>query len=347
MHRVAHHPDQRRSHGREPFLRAERVSSFASLLSGTGWRSNCVPEDFLQAPRASHPTPLLDRARRRRSPVPLSPDASGHDAYVVFANGVWPTPPPGVHTWVMWSLATEVQFYAVLPWLFRDMSRRGLVLIGGGFLLAYAALLGGAFAWLLGEGSWLIHVSIVGRGPVFLCGVAGAWLYVRFGARLRAWRPLAWFGDVALVAAFVGLELMLRLVVRDGFLPWETTPWVAWHIIEGFLWTIVALLALVAPLRLRPLFVNSAMMSLGVLSYSIYLLHFPFLLWAGRFVYSPLVLATGGSALPETYAIAAAAVALSALTYRFIERPFLIRKARVVEAGWRETGVRPAARDAA
>jgi peptidoglycan/LPS O-acetylase OafA/YrhL len=140
---------------------------------------------------------------------------------------------------------------------------------------------------------------------------------------------------------------MLRLVVRDGFLPWETTPWVAWHIIEGFLWTIVALLALVAPLRLRPLFVNSAMMSLGVLSYSIYLLHFPFLLWAGRFVYSPLVLATGGSALPETYAIAAAAVALSALTYRFIERPFLIRKARVVEAGWRETGVRPAARDAA
>jgi peptidoglycan/LPS O-acetylase OafA/YrhL len=209
--------------------------------------------------------------------------------------------------------------------------------------LAYAALVGGAFVWLFGEASWLVGLSIVGRGPVFLCGIAAAWVYARFGARLRTWRPLARMGDVMLVAAVIALEMLLRMVASGGFLSWETAPWVTWHIVEGFLWAVVVLLVLVAPLRLRVLFVNSTMMRLGVLSYSIYLLHWPLLLWAGRFVQSPLMLATGGSGFPETYVVAAASVALSALTYRFIERPFLIWKARVGDTRWQEAAARKAA----
>jgi len=252
--------------------------------------------------------------------------------YLIFANGVWPVPSPGPHSDVMWSLATEIQFYAVLPWLFAPQGARFRVATIVAFLGLYAALVSGGLHGLLGGGTWLIGLSIVGRGPVFLCGILGAWLYVRFSARARASTFLRIVGDVALVLAFVALELLLRSIASSGnFFPWEVAPWILWHVAEGAIWTVIVLLVITAPLRLRALFTNRVMTRLGVLSYSIYLVHWPLLVGVGALVLSPLTLATGGSALPELYLLAGLSVGLSSVTYRLIERPFLLRKAHAGE----------------
>jgi len=267
--------------------------------------------------------------------------------YLVFVNGIWPVTSPGTHSEVMWSLATEVQFYAVLPWLFMPVGARLRFPMLVGFAVLYTALICGALSRLLGDSAWLIGLSIVGRGPVFLCGILGAWLYVRFSAQARVSRSVAVIGDIALVAAFVALELLLRVVTAGGnFFPWEVAPWILWHVGEGAIWTVVVLLVVIAPLRLRALFTNRVMTRLGVLSYSIYLIHWPLLIWGGGLVLSPLALATGGSALPEMYLLAGLSVGLSAVTYRLIERPFLLRKAHVGDTASRLVDPLPAKRAA-
>jgi peptidoglycan/LPS O-acetylase OafA/YrhL len=253
--------------------------------------------------------------------------------HLVFANGVSPAVPK-IHPYtdVTWSLATEAQFYLLLPalpWALASRGRRrlGWVVLGCGAAV-YGALLGGAFIGLMGPAGWFVGLTVVGRAPVFVCGILAAWVYLRFGDRLRHWRPLAVWGDVALVGCFVALELLLRPVAREGFLRWEFPPYVAWHVVEGALWAAVLLLVIVAPLRLRRVFVSRAMAWLGLVSYSIYLLHWPMLLGSGRLLRRAFPGAGwDGVGVAWLVGTVAAIGVLSALTYRFIERPFLVRKA--------------------
>jgi peptidoglycan/LPS O-acetylase OafA/YrhL len=69
-----------------------------------------------------------------------------------------------------------------------------------------------------------------------------------------------------------------------------------------------------------------------VLSYSIYLTHFPLISATMRAVQTTRPLALHGWTTPTVLVMTGAGVvtvALSAVTWRIIERPFLVRKARV------------------
>lgn len=115
-----------------------------------------------------------------------------------------------------------------------------------------------------------------------------------------------------------------------GFIPAEIViP--AWHVAESLLWTTVVLLVILAPLRIRPLIANPVMGMLGLLSYSMYLIHEPViylglgpLVWQGLPLDVDLILRV--LAFAVTFAIC---VAMSAVSYRLIERPFLLRKAKI------------------
>ena len=94
----------------------------------------------------------------------------------------------------------------------------------------------------------------------------------------------------------------------------------------------VLLLALLAPLRSKPLWNNPWLEWFGLLSYSIYMWHVP-LAWTVI-----LGMRRAGLTIPARWTIvgllvallvAALCLALSTLTYRWIERPFLVRKARL------------------
>jgi len=104
-----------------------------------------------------------------------------------------------------------------------------------------------------------------------------------------------------------------------------------WHASTGMLWAGVLLLVLLFPLRTKVLFSNPILGQLGVLSYSIYMVHAPLIFlgltgarrtWPGVF----------DGWTPRSAALIAllvlAAIGVSALSYRLIERPFLVRKSR-------------------
>src|SRR5262249_52706323 len=95
-----------------------------------------------------------------------------------FANQVTPLRP---FSNVWWSLATEVQFYALLPLLAHALrTRRGRI---AGLLAlaiygaAYVAMVVGLLKLRTVEGQFALMQSIFARGPLFLWGILGAWMY--------------------------------------------------------------------------------------------------------------------------------------------------------------------------
>ena len=261
-------------------------------------------------------------------------------AYMLFLNSVldlgaalWPYSIP------LWSLAIEVQFYLLLPLLTLGAAgpagrRAGalLVLLLAGLYVAFAA------GWLSG-GSLTAQLklcsSILGRLPPFAVGIGAAFVYQRHGTRLRASlaaRPLFAKGgsDVVVIASLLGLAALLRWTVHLGFWQAEVVPWWRWG--EAMAWGLVMLALLLAPIRLRVVIVNPLFDLLGKLSYSIFLLHVPALvvgifLLRTRFPNAASHWTLGSAAFLAVLSLAI--VAAAALTYRFVELPFLARKARV------------------
>ncbi|MCW5890348.1 MAG: acyltransferase [bacterium] len=262
--------------------------------------------------------------------------------YLTFATGVLPTfemMPP--FTIGMWSLATEAQFYLLLPFLPLALkSPRGRA-VGGALLLAYVVAYA-TWTWnpLLpreGFAAYRLGLSVFGRGWLFLAGIGAAWLYYRHGATLRArLAGVPWLrrggADVALLAVLVVLALVLQVTLRPPTLRWDLPPRLLWHAPEGACWAAVLLLVLVAPLRLRALVTSRPLVGLGIVSYSIYLSHMPILTFGLRFVRRQWRGAAAGWEPSGVLAFAALSLVVilwSTLCYRVIERPFLRWKGRV------------------
>lgn len=231
---------------------------------------------------------------------------------------------------VWWSLATEAQFYLILPLLPLLLGSRQGRVVGAALLLlgtlAYAGLVTGRLYWR--DGYWFLVYGVLGRAPLFACGIALAWLYERHGGDER-WRvPLP---DLVLLGVLLLLGLLLRWVTYVGWIVADGAHlW--WHVPEGLLWSAVVWLVLTSRLRLRPLLSNAGLRVLGILSYSIYMWHFPLMdtgLLALRARTGDLYLGWNGATLGALVAISLATLLLSVATYFLVERPFLMRKARL------------------
>lgn len=258
--------------------------------------------------------------------------------YLLFLNGFDLAAPIKPYSNVWWSLATEAQFYLFLPLVPLALrSRRGR-------FVGVAALIGYGVAWILYErrailtpstfsGSMTLSLSLFARGPIFLCGIGAAALYRRYGTDWRRWAAMQpWLrsggGDLLLVAVLAALAYYLRWLTFIGPGRYHAPPDHAWQALGGVLWGALVLLLLVAPLHLKPLLHNRIWTSLGVLSYSLYVLHVPVLSGLNGGLQS---LGIGRWAGPWRAAVVGAVatvvvVSLSAATYRWIERPFLQRK---------------------
>lgn len=259
--------------------------------------------------------------------------------YVTFLNSVpsLATPiKPFSNVW--WSLATEIQFYMLLPFVALAFGRSMRTTLA---LLVTAAVMYLTFAlgWTLPTlDPWVRAQSVFGRSPIFAFGIAAAWLHHRYGEGLRerlASIPALRAGgaDALLVAVLFVLGLLLRWSANRGFLGLESTRRFLWHVPEGALWTLVVLIVMYFPLRVRGLLCNRLTAWIGVLSYSLYLLHMPVMFYTLR-AYRRVTGSTETDWTPATSVWFAAAlllaVGLSMVTYRYIERPFLVRKASLV-----------------
>ncbi|HME70616.1 MAG TPA: acyltransferase [Myxococcota bacterium] len=247
------------------------------------------------------------------------------------------TQPPLGLSGQWWSLSTEVQFYLVLPviaWLLSSRrSHLASAALAIGWLAAYVALLRGDFR-LGSTAHFGALLSLLTRAPAFAAGAALAWVELRYGEALRhALASRSWLraggSDLALVAVVLGLGLLLRAVVHDGYTYWEErcNPW---HVAEATLWCSMMALLRFAPLRLRPLLVNAPLGTLGRISYSLYLIHLP-VIWAllSRDISAHILGRglTGQLTLAVMLVIASLGVAV--VTYRVVEHPVLHWKRRV------------------
>jgi peptidoglycan/LPS O-acetylase OafA/YrhL len=241
------------------------------------------------------------------------------------------------HSIPWWSLATEVQFYLLLPVIGALLASPARRAVGLGLLAAWAVgygiVLTGQWPGLGIPGRLGVIASIVGRLPVFLLGILAAWIHLRWSEPLRARlerSALARAGgaDLAMAALVLAGGVLLSAVTflgnaraHMGFRP-------LWHAGIAACMTAMLLLVLLAPLRLRVLWVNPVLGRIGVLSYSLFLIHLWPMDWVMRRLYGPdhgWSLAAFGTVI----LLLAGCLALSELTYRFVERPFLARKARI------------------
>ena len=260
--------------------------------------------------------------------------------YLAFLNvgDGWTTPLlPFSGVW--WSLATEAQFYVTLAlaaWLFRSPGGRrvgGLAL--GAWLVAYVAWLSGAVrAGGIGA-QWALSFSLFGRAPSFLGGAAVAWLFARHGAALRArfagrWAALG--AGVALGVVVLLIAVLMRWVIRFGSIASQFPAWQGYHVLQSLLCGALLALVVFAAAPARTALSHPALLRLGVLSYSMYLWHLP-ILFAGLMLARAAGVALGAGWTWRGTALVAACWGLcfgvSTLTYRFVERPFLVRKARL------------------
>jgi peptidoglycan/LPS O-acetylase OafA/YrhL len=260
--------------------------------------------------------------------------------YLFFLNPVPPTLGQFSRPW--WSLAPEAQFYLVLPLVpFLVRSRVG-IMVGIGFVVVYGLWLfgypqlGHTLQELSAYRTWLSH-SLLGQGPVFLCGVLAAWLYQRHGPAIRAAleaNPLARFGgaDLVFVAVLAALCVLLHAVTIVGPVRLDFSPLQVWHALEGALWAMVVLLILLAPLRTKPILANGGLERLGTVSYSLYLVHGPVIVLTSAAIrthFPQLIRPWNATTLAIAVGIGLTSVAVASVTYWIIERPFLTRKVKI------------------
>ena len=246
---------------------------------------------------------------------------SGRDLLLLVGSQQYLDPDlPGRFNVVTWSLTVETHFYVLLPVLAVVMRRR---FAGPVLLLAAVSL---TVWWAGARGEWPNSV-ILGRLDQFVAGMLVAALYRRWAAGERPWlvraavtRGAGWVLGGVLVA--IGLYHGTTLGLPRG------TALDAWqHPVAGLVIAGLGLRLLCAqrPSTLRRVLKRPSLLVLGALSYSLYLWHVP-LLEASKHV-------IGATGPVFTLAVAAAAsFAAAALSYTWVELPFMRRKSKASRA---------------
>jgi peptidoglycan/LPS O-acetylase OafA/YrhL len=261
--------------------------------------------------------------------------------YLFFLQSIptWVTPLlPYSGAW--WSLATEVQFYLVLPLLPLLLRSRWRGPIALGAVAATAALALGALSFPTPTDQFIAAHSVLGRAPLFAWGIAAAWFYDRHGAELRAFTQRSgiagrFTAELVLLAAFAALGVLLQWVVSVPYLEREAVEWPAWHVVEGALWALVVIVVLLVPTAIGRVFESGAARFLGNVSYPLFFVHTAVMIFGAEWIRSlrpGALIGWSAESVALLAALLAAAVAVAALAHVAIERPALRWKARVTGA---------------
>ncbi len=209
---------------------------------------------------------------------------------------------PLLHTW---SLAVEEQFYLFFPpllWFVHVRTRLGL----HHALAALGVLSFGLAAYQVGTAEASAFYLPFGRAWEF---IAGAWLVVS-PWRDREWRPArlaaGWLGPAAILASVLLYDTHTDFPGHGALLP--------------VLGTAAAIWAGERPHRATRLLAWRPLVALGLVSYSLYLWHWPLFVFARTWLIVPITPL-------QTVAVFAAAVAMSVVSWRWVEQPLRRRRA--------------------
>ncbi|MEA2920114.1 MAG: hypothetical protein QOF07_77 [Bradyrhizobium sp.] len=198
----------------------------------------------------------------------------------------------------LWSLGIEEQFYLFWP----------LVLI----LAARLRLSMLATALVIALGSLALNVALIGSNPVatFYLPFTRAWELLAGAALACSWNRIPQTGTASNWRAAIGLLLIASAVgVLDTSRAFP--GWWALLPVAGS----VLLLSAPTAWGCRELLASGPLVRIGLISYPLYLWHWPLLVFAG-------VIKFGPPTLLERGLIVGLSCVLAWLTYRFIESPF-------------------------
>jgi peptidoglycan/LPS O-acetylase OafA/YrhL len=227
----------------------------------------------------------------------------------------------GAFSAMFWAISVEFQFYLLFPFLLAFFERHGWRWLAGALVVCLviraAAVLEGANA------RDLSYVTLVGRMDQFLVGMA---LARSMRERPGVWRPSILAAGVALVVA------VLFGFHRLGGWPVES-PWkIGWPLVEGVAWALFIGGYLATADRL-PVTVSRLLAGIGTISYSIYLLHYLVIyqLATRGWLWRATDHGYADALLNAAFVAAPVILAVSALTYAVVERPFLTRRGPYLE----------------
>ena len=198
----------------------------------------------------------------------------------------------------LWSLGIEEQFYLAWPLLLMLAARLRLNLL--------------AVACVLGIGSFLLNVALIGPDPVatFYLPFTRAFELLTGAVLACGWSRINQAGGASNVRATIGV---LLIVVAAGALN-SVSAFPGWWALLPVIGTALLLSAPAAWVN-RVVLASPPLVWIGLISYPLYLWHWPLLVFMGAIKFGPL-------SLPERELVLLASALLAWLTYRFVETPF-------------------------
>jgi peptidoglycan/LPS O-acetylase OafA/YrhL len=237
-----------------------------------------------------------------------------------FRSETVPLSPYFVQLWTIW---VEFQFYLLFPFLHGFALRAGRRYLLA--LLALFVVFRARVYLATGSVRFLAYETIFGRMDQFLVGMLAARLYLRHAG--GAGNPL--YALAASVAAVLGVHAFSRAI---GYTNLSSAGWVLWPTFEALLWAAVLVTYLDARLAL-PALASRLLAACGAASFSIYVMHNLVIAVFRRHAETlSLPVASHAQVLATGALIVLPAVmAVAALTYTLIERPFFsFRRSYVV-----------------
>jgi peptidoglycan/LPS O-acetylase OafA/YrhL len=198
----------------------------------------------------------------------------------------------------LWSLGIEEQFYLFWPVILMLAARLRLNLL--------------TVAVTIGLASFVLNVALVGSNPVatFYLPLTRVWELLAGAVLACGWNHVSQTNAASNWRAWIGLALIAAAAaILDPGRPfpgwWATLP------VAG------AALLLSAPAAwiCRTILASRPLVWVGLISYPLYLWHWPLLVFFGIIKFAPLTLLERGLIVGLSYALAW-------LTYRFVESPF-------------------------
>ena len=249
-------------------------------------------------------------------------------AHALLIQNVVPWPVPLLNP-VYWSMPVEWDFYVVLPLLALIVARcrwplamlLALTFVFAFRVLCYWSLTDTTIATFIGYGD---VQQLPARLDQFFAGICAAWI--------AASRPLSPRSAGAWLSGGIALIVTMAYIAapRDDFLVRIDVPYLYFHhSVTAIAFGMLVLGAAGTTRAGAALFANRPMTFLGLISYSLYLWHYPTLQLAQSIgltsgVRAPAWALVLGVALP-------AILLISWLSYRFVEWPFLRVNTRLPE----------------
>jgi peptidoglycan/LPS O-acetylase OafA/YrhL len=187
-----------------------------------------------------------------------------------------------IHTWwqstygsingVLWTLAVEVEFYVIFPLVWWCFSRRAI--------LTTLAMLAIALVWRVHAAQCCFNVqmpllveNLPGYLDIFACGMFSAWIFARFGHRLRAPEISSAMPMAAVAGVWLLCVLLIGMFEHRTDPQWQIAPQIYTRALYGLGFSAIALGSLCAPAFFQVLLANAPLRFLALISYNLYLYH--------------------------------------------------------------------------